>query len=64
MTIWWSAAAAAVVVAVTCGIGDWRRRNRRDLDRVGWVDWASVQMLALLVALVCAAVAGRGGLPG
>ena len=57
---WAGAAGVALAVAVLGGVGDWRRRNRRDLDRVGWVDWVTVQMLALIVALVCAGVAWRG----
>lgn len=57
--MWWGAA-AALGAAVLAGVGDWRRRNRRDLDRIGWVDWPTLQMLAVLVGVVCAAVAWRG----
>ena len=46
------AAGVAIAVAVLAGVGDWRHRRRADLDRVGWVDWRSLQLFALAAALV------------
>lgn len=55
--LWWGATAGAAAVAVLAGIGDWRRRSRRDLDKIGWVNWVSLQMFALLAAISCAIMA-------
>lgn len=52
----WSAsgglAALAAFVAIIAGFGERRRRRRRDPDSVGWVDWPTVQMLALIALAV------------
>jgi hypothetical protein len=48
----WYAVAACGAVALAAGIADWRRRRRRDLDRVGPIHWPTVQMLALIAAVV------------
>lgn len=56
----WTAAAGAAALAVLAGIADWRRERRRDLDRPGWVPWALVQLLAMLVAVMAAAFALKG----
>ena len=58
--LWWSAAGVAVVVAVLAGVADWRRDRRDDLDRVGWVDWRSTQMFALIAAAGFAIIAQHG----
>ncbi|BCA58897.1 hypothetical protein [Sphingomonas sp. HMP6] len=55
--MWWMAAAAAGGVAIAAGVGDWRRSKRRDLDSIGWVDWRTLQMFALIAAACCAIVA-------
>lgn len=46
-------AGASIAVAVAAGLGERRRRRRIDPDRVGVVDWRSVQMAALLAAAIC-----------
>jgi hypothetical protein len=56
---WWIAAGGAGLVAVLAGIGDWRRRSRHDLDRIGLLDWPSIQMFALMAAVVCAIMAAH-----
>jgi hypothetical protein len=53
----WVGAAAAIGVAVASALGEHRRRNRRDLDRVGLVPWPLIQLLAMLAAVICASVA-------
>uniref|UniRef100_UPI0035CA3F3A hypothetical protein n=1 Tax=uncultured Sphingomonas sp. TaxID=158754 RepID=UPI0035CA3F3A len=57
---WWIGAGAALGTAVLAGVADWRRARRDDLDAVGWVDWRSVQMFALIAAAGCAIVAQHG----
>lgn len=57
MVGWWGGAGAMLVVAVAAGIADRRRRMRADLDRVGIVDWPTLQMLALIAAAVLAILA-------
>lgn len=53
----WAGAAAAVIVAVISGFGERRRVHRQDLDRVGFVPWTLVQMLALLAAVILGSLA-------
>lgn len=55
----WGAAGVLVAVAVAAGFGEWRRRRRHDLDRVGWVDWPTVQMLALIALAITVALAAK-----
>jgi amino acid transporter len=47
-----AAVALALAVALLAGIADWRHRRRDDLDRVAWFDWRSVQVFALIGAIV------------
>ncbi|MBN8815497.1 MAG: hypothetical protein J0J06_08635 [Sphingomonas sp.] len=42
----------ALGVALLAAIADWRHRRRDDLDRVAWFDWRSVQVFALIAAIV------------
>ena len=44
-------------VAIGAGLGDWRRKRRADLDRVGLVDWPTLQILALIAGAVCVIIA-------
>ena len=44
--------ALALAIALFAGIADWRHRRRDDLDRVAWFDWRSVQVFALIGAIV------------
>lgn len=56
----WVAAGAALAVAIFSGWRDHARARRDDLDAVGWVDWRSVQMAALLTAMILVGLAFRG----
>lgn len=53
----WGGAAAAALVAVASGFGDRRRKRRRDLDRVGFVPWPLIQLLAMLLVVILVSVA-------
>jgi len=37
-------------------IADWRRRNRRDVDNVGFMPWRGIALASVAVALLSAAV--------
>ena len=53
----WTAAGVAAAVALAAALADRRRMRRRDLDRPGVMPWAPIQVLAMLVAAVLAALA-------
>jgi hypothetical protein len=48
----WGIVAALVALALFAGVADWRRKRRVDLDRIGMIYWPTVQMLALIGAVV------------
>ncbi|MBX9796542.1 hypothetical protein [Sphingomonas sp.] len=57
----WAAAAGSLAVGLIAGWRDWRRVRRHDPDAVGPIDWGLVQVLAVLAAVVCTALALRAG---
>ena len=54
---WVSAAMVALLVAGVALLGDRRRMRRSHPDRVGFMPWAAVFLLALFVAAVTGAMA-------
>ncbi|MDR6852988.1 hypothetical protein J2Y54_002508 [Sphingomonas sp. BE123] len=50
-----------VALVGVSGLAEWRRGRRRDLDRVGWMPWTFIQIMALLLAIVGAALALKAG---
>jgi hypothetical protein len=54
--LWWGCG-GALLLAVAAGIAEHRRHRRRDLDRVGWVPWLPIFLLALFAAAICAGLA-------
>jgi hypothetical protein len=53
----WAAAACALGLALVAAVADYRQRKRHDLDRVALVDWRSVQVFALIAAIILAGLA-------
>ena len=58
--ILFGAAGSCAVAAAGAAWAEHRRMNRRHPDRVGVVDWRSVQIVAIGAALVLVALAVRG----
>lgn len=56
----WTASAGFAALAVVAGLGARRWRRRRDPDAVGWVDWPTVQMFALIALAVTVRLAMQG----
>ncbi|WP_326525601.1 hypothetical protein [Sphingomonas sp.] len=57
MQAYWSGAAACAAVAVAGMIADRRRVRRDDPDRVGVVNWTTVQLAAMFGAVLLGALA-------
>lgn len=61
-------ATVALVIALTVALIAWtmdfRRTKRRDLDRVGLVNWTPIFFLALIAALMLTGLAMREWLVG
>ncbi len=53
----WTAAASAGALVVAAGVAERRRSRRRDIDKVGWVPWTLVQVIALAAAALMVAYA-------
>lgn len=49
-------AGASLIVALAAALGERRRGRRTQLDRVGWVDWRTVQLAAIVAALLLVSV--------
>jgi hypothetical protein len=51
------AAGGAAVVAILAAVADRRTRLRSDLDRVGAVDWRTIQVAAIAAVLLSISIA-------
>lgn len=60
MSGYWIVVAIAFVVAVGSGLADRSRMRRTDLDRVGMIDWRTLQLVAIAVLLIGASLALKG----
>ena len=54
---YWSICAAAIGVAAFASYADRRRARRRNLDKVGFMPWPLIMIIAMLAAAVLAALA-------
>jgi hypothetical protein len=52
----WIACALFTALALLAAWRDHARAKRRDIDKVGWVPWSLVLVLAMMLALVCGAL--------
>lgn len=55
----WAGVGLAVLIVAISGWRDWRRARRDDPDAVGMIDWPTVQVLALIAAVIMAGLAIR-----
>jgi hypothetical protein len=53
----WTADGAALALVVLAGVMDWRRAQRRDLDRPGWVPWRGIQAAGFFALLLLTVLA-------
>lgn len=56
-SILWTSTTTAAVVALVAALAERRRARRRDIDRVGWVPWTLVQVIAMGISAVTLAYA-------
>lgn len=56
-----SIAIGATTIFLVAEGADWRRRNRRDVDRVGFMPWREIALMSAAVALLAAALWVHGG---
>lgn len=59
-SIWGQLALAMSALAGTAAFADARRMRRNDFDRVGFMPWTGISMIALTVAVFSAAFALKG----
>lgn len=55
--ILWATAGLLLAVALIAAYAEHRRKNRRDLDKVGLMPWNFIQVIAFLCAVIAAALA-------
>lgn len=52
----------AALVALVAWIGDRRRHNRKDIDRVGFMPWTAIFFWSLLAAVLLLGLSARAWL--
>jgi len=56
----WIAAGAMALIAAVCALAERARAKRRNIDNPGWVPWTTIQVLAMMLCVVCVALAILG----
>lgn len=56
-----SIAVAAASLFAWSEVADWRRRNRKDVDKVGFMPWRAISLLSIAVAIFATALWISGG---
>lgn len=59
-SLWGQLALAMSALAGTAAFADARRMRRSDFDRVGFMPWTTISMLAITGAIISAALALKG----
>jgi hypothetical protein len=57
-------AGALLLVAALAGLGERRRKRRRQIDAVGWVPWTTLSVGAFLPGAILLMLAVKGWLAG
>ncbi|MBD3747059.1 MAG: hypothetical protein IE932_12705 [Sphingopyxis terrae] len=52
-----SVSVTAAILFGVAELAEWRRRNRRDVDKVGFMPWRGIALVSVAVAIVGAALA-------
>ena len=52
-----SVSVTAAILFGVAELAEWRRRNRRDVDKVGFMPWRGIALVSEAVAIVAAALA-------
>jgi hypothetical protein len=55
--ILWALSAFFAAIAALAAWRDHARAKRRDIDKVGWMPWSLILVMAMLLAVVCGALA-------
>ena len=55
--IFWGISAAAIVMVFVAAWAERRQSRRRNLDRPGLISWPLIQILAIIITVVAAALA-------
>ena len=54
-----SVSVTAAILLGVAELAEWRRRNRRDVDKVGFMPWRGIALVSVAVAIVGAALAPK-----
>jgi hypothetical protein len=57
---WAIAGGVAVLIAATAAIAERRRNNRKNIDKVGFMPWPFIMVMALLFAAISIGLALKG----